>query len=112
MIKWWQFLFLVVFFVSSGFSINSAYSRSILIPDANNKYDLVSGKTINIKKYNTVYNGKRYWFNSYKNLTTFKKEPSKYVKGTIEKRKNTPNKKTEKNQKKEESQKKDSFWGW
>lgn len=84
----------------------------MLIADANNKYDLVSGKIINSKKYNTIYDGKRYWFNSYKNLKIFKKEPSRYIKGPVEKRKNTSNKKAEKKAKEKNSQKKNSFWGW
>lgn len=57
----------------------SVCARSMLIPDANNRYDPVSGSRIGRRRFNTTYQGKRYWFNSYSNVRKFKEDPAKYM---------------------------------
>ncbi|MDD4957092.1 MAG: hypothetical protein PHH49_07435 [Candidatus Omnitrophica bacterium] len=62
------------------FNANEAGARSMFFKDADNKVCPVTGKTIDRKRFNTAYDGKRYWFSSYDAVLEFQKNPSKYVK--------------------------------
>lgn len=75
-------------------SFNSVWARSLIIPDANNQYDLVSGEPIREKRFNTTYQGKRYWFNSYANVQRFQKNPEEFF-GTARQQQAAPRRQTQ-----------------
>lgn len=60
-------------------SSQQAVAKSLIVPDANNEYCPVTGAKITKKKYNTTYNGKRYWFSSFSALQKFKANPQAYA---------------------------------
>jgi YHS domain-containing protein len=110
----WKIVLIGLFCFVNSLSSANVSARSLLVSDADNKYDPVSGKTIKVKKYNTVYKKNRYWFNSYDNLKIFKKSPKKYIMGVVEKRKggNLENKKSSPAPKQQNAEEKKTFWGW
>ena len=55
-------------------------AKSMLLVDVNNRTCPVTGEPIVKKKFNTGYNGKRYWFSSYDAVRTFKENPGRYIK--------------------------------
>lgn len=75
-------LFLSTLFLSFdiSFHCSSAYSRSLLLRDAENEFCPVTGNRITIRRFNTGYKGKRYWFSSYSAVREFKTDPEKYLK--------------------------------
>lgn len=81
--KFLSALFIAVF-VLGLFSFSGAricYAKSMLLVDVDNDVDPVNGDPITVKKFHTSYDGKKYWFASYKTLKEFKKNPEKYVEG-------------------------------
>ncbi len=55
-----------------------SYAKMTVV-DANNRECPVMGKAISVKKFNTIYDGKRYWFSSYDAVKMFKDNPKKYA---------------------------------
>jgi YHS domain-containing protein len=55
------------------------YARSLLIINADNLICPVTNEEIKEQKFNSVYNGRRYWISSYKALREFKEAPKKYI---------------------------------
>ncbi|MFH1768966.1 MAG: YHS domain-containing protein [Candidatus Omnitrophota bacterium] len=54
-------------------------AKTIFIKDADNKYCPVTAVELSRKRFNTAYEGNRYWFSSYQAVQEFKKDPEKYV---------------------------------
>ncbi|MDD5070373.1 MAG: hypothetical protein PHV17_06555 [Candidatus Omnitrophica bacterium] len=73
------FVFLVSLLFMPAIGFNLAFSRSMLVTDAENDVCPVTKEEIVTKKFNTTYNGKRYWFINYSAVREFKSNPEKYL---------------------------------
>jgi len=60
------------------FDAPASYAK-MAVEDANNRECPVTGKAIKAKRFNTVYDGKRYWFHSYDAVRKFKASPGRYA---------------------------------
>ncbi|MFH1768850.1 MAG: hypothetical protein ABH858_06800 [Candidatus Omnitrophota bacterium] len=69
-------LSLVIFMGTLG---QKAHARTIFIVDAQNDMCPVTGQEIPKKRFNTAYEGKRYWFLTYQAVAEFKKDPERYL---------------------------------
>lgn len=54
-------------------------ARSMIIPWANNTICPVTKSEITYRRFNTDYDGKRYWFSSYSAVVKFKEDPARYI---------------------------------
>lgn len=63
----------------SGLVPRSVANARLLIKDADNQVCPVTGEKIERKRFNTTYQGKRYWFNSYDSVRKFKESPAQYM---------------------------------
>ena len=55
------------------------FAKSMILTDAENTVDPVSGQEITVRKFNTSYDGVKYWFASYDSLKKFKADPARYA---------------------------------
>lgn len=58
---------------------HTGYARSLLLKDARNNVDPVTGVPIESRRFSTGYRGTRYWFDNYSNIREFRKDPEKYL---------------------------------
>ncbi|MDD5439222.1 MAG: hypothetical protein WC592_06445 [Candidatus Omnitrophota bacterium] len=78
-------IFIAVTFLASltvmGLDVKASHARSMVIADAKNTICPVAGIKIAERKHSCIYDGKRYWFSSFKAVQDFKKSPTRYVGG-------------------------------
>ncbi|MFC1704442.1 hypothetical protein ACFL1E_06680 [Candidatus Omnitrophota bacterium] len=61
------------------YDVKQSEAKSMLTIDADNKICPVTGAKITVKRFNTSYGSKRYWFSSFAAVKEFKSDPEKYV---------------------------------
>ncbi len=61
------------------YNVVPCYARRMIIQDADNTICPVTGAKITVKRFNTTYKNKKYWFATYAAVREFKSNPEKYI---------------------------------